>query len=83
MIKEMVDALVQPCPGTDRSKHRPLVMLKVLLSVALATAIAKPALAVDWAPTKPVRIVVPIVGGTNDVVARLVAPSSRRCSASR
>jgi tripartite-type tricarboxylate transporter receptor subunit TctC len=30
--------------------------------------------AADWAPTKTVRIIVPIVGGTNDVVARLVAP---------
>lgn len=26
-----------------------------------------------WAPTKPVRIIVPIVGSTNDVLARLVA----------
>ncbi len=28
----------------------------------------------DWTPTKPVRIVVPIVGSTNDVLARLFAP---------
>jgi len=28
----------------------------------------------DWAPSKPVRIVVPIVGSTNDVLARIVAP---------
>lgn len=28
----------------------------------------------DWAPTKPVRIVVPIIGSTNDVLARMVAP---------
>ena len=28
----------------------------------------------DWAPSKPVRIVVPIVGSTNDVLARLFAP---------
>lgn len=27
-----------------------------------------------WAPTKPVRIIVPIVGSTNDALARLVAP---------
>lgn len=27
----------------------------------------------EWSPTKPVRIVVPIVGSTNDVLARLVA----------
>ena len=31
-------------------------------------------LAQDWTPTKPVRIVVPIVGSTNDVLARLFAP---------
>jgi tripartite-type tricarboxylate transporter receptor subunit TctC len=44
--------------------------------LAAATSCALPALATaaDWAPTKPVRIVVPIVGSTNDVVARLVAP---------
>ncbi len=28
----------------------------------------------DWVPSKPVRIVVPITGSTNDVLARLVAP---------
>ena len=28
----------------------------------------------EWAPTKPVRIIVPIVGSTNDVLARLLAP---------
>ena len=28
----------------------------------------------EWAPIKPVRIIVPIVGSTNDVLARLVAP---------
>ena len=33
-----------------------------------------PAYAQEWAPTKPVRIVVPIVGSTNDVLARLIAP---------
>ncbi len=31
-------------------------------------------LAQEWAPTKPVRIVVPIIGSTNDVLARLIAP---------
>ncbi|HYG45413.1 MAG TPA: tripartite tricarboxylate transporter substrate binding protein [Bordetella sp.] len=28
----------------------------------------------DWKPNKPIRIVVPIVGSTNDLLARLVAP---------
>ena len=28
----------------------------------------------EWAPTRPVRIIVPILGTTNDVLARLVAP---------
>ena len=28
----------------------------------------------DWAPSKPVRIIVPIVGSTNDVLARIIAP---------
>lgn len=32
------------------------------------------AFAQEWVPTKPVRIVVPIVGSTNDVLARLLAP---------
>ncbi|HUQ28126.1 MAG TPA: tripartite tricarboxylate transporter substrate binding protein [Usitatibacter sp.] len=32
----------------------------------------------EWAPTKPVRIIVPIVGGTNDIVARLVAPELQK-----
>ena len=28
----------------------------------------------DWLPARSVRIIVPVVGGTNDLVARLVAP---------
>jgi tripartite-type tricarboxylate transporter receptor subunit TctC len=43
-------------------------------ATALSASIALPAIAQDWSPTKPVRIIVPIVGSTNDVVARLVAP---------
>ena len=39
---------------------------------------APPAAAADWAPTKTVRIVVPIVGSTNDVLARLVAPELQK-----
>jgi tripartite-type tricarboxylate transporter receptor subunit TctC len=42
-----------------------------------AAALALPpihAQAQEWSPTRPVRIIVPVVGGTNDLVARLVAP---------
>jgi tripartite-type tricarboxylate transporter receptor subunit TctC len=49
-----------------------------LAAAALAGAFAGPARAADWLPTKTVRIVVPIVGGTNDVVARLVAPELQK-----
>ncbi len=37
-------------------------------------ALVGSAFAQDWSPTKPVRIIVPIVGSTNDVLARIVAP---------
>ena len=40
---------------------------------AFAAALSIPALAQEWAPTRTVRIIVPIVGSTNDVLARLVA----------
>ncbi|MDR6522132.1 tripartite tricarboxylate transporter substrate binding protein [Variovorax gossypii] len=33
-----------------------------------------PTVAQEWAPTKPIKIVVPIVGSTNDALARLIAP---------
>ena len=39
-----------------------------------AVALAGGAQAQEWAPTRPVRIIVPIVGSTNDVLARLIAP---------
>ena len=32
------------------------------------------AMAQEWAPTKPIRVIVPITGSTNDVLARLIAP---------
>jgi tripartite-type tricarboxylate transporter receptor subunit TctC len=48
---------------------------RTLFCLAFAAAtLAGPALAADWVPTKTVRIIVPIIGGTNDVIARLVAP---------
>lgn len=48
---------------------------QIAAMVAIVGALAQGfAHAQEWAPTKPVRIIVPIVGSTNDVVARLVAP---------
>lgn len=44
----------------------------VLLTMSLAMGLS--AQAQDWVPTKPVRIVVPIVGSTNDALARIVGP---------
>ena len=57
--------------------HQPLVhrSLLTLLTTALLTGTA---LAQEWSPRKPVRIVVPIVGSTNDVLARLVAPELQK-----
>jgi tripartite-type tricarboxylate transporter receptor subunit TctC len=51
----------------------PLIPRRALLALA-AASLACSAFAQEWAPTRPVRIVVPIVGSTNDVLARLVAP---------
>jgi tripartite-type tricarboxylate transporter receptor subunit TctC len=45
-----------------------------LLGLLGAAAVSPGALAQEWAPSKPVRIIVPVVGSTNDVLARLVAP---------
>ena len=44
-----------------------------LLGLIGATAIGGVAHAQEWAPSRPVRIVVPVQGTTNDVLARLVA----------
>jgi tripartite-type tricarboxylate transporter receptor subunit TctC len=49
-------------------------MKKLLLSALLSVGFSGGALAQEWLPTKTVRIVVPIVGSTNDVLARLIAP---------
>jgi tripartite-type tricarboxylate transporter receptor subunit TctC len=46
----------------------------VLALFATALAPSAFAQAQEWAPSRPVRIIVPIVGSTNDVLARLVAP---------
>lgn len=42
--------------------------------MAVGLALACNASAQEWAPAKPVRIILPIVGSTNDVLARIVAP---------
>jgi tripartite-type tricarboxylate transporter receptor subunit TctC len=49
-------------------------MKKLLLSALLCAGVSSSAVAQEWVPTKTVRIVVPIVGSTNDVLARLIAP---------
>jgi tripartite-type tricarboxylate transporter receptor subunit TctC len=49
-------------------------MKKILISALLSFGVLTSANAQEWAPTKTVRIVVPIVGSTNDVLARLIAP---------
>lgn len=51
-----------------------LTKRRKLLGLLFVVASAGPTFGADWAPTKPVRIIVPIVGGTNDALARLVAP---------
>ena len=52
---------------------------RVACALALALiALVEPVFAQEWAPSKTVRIVVPIVGGTNDVIARLVAPELQK-----
>lgn len=49
---------------------------RLLLStlVLAGMAIGSGAAAQDWTPTKPIRIIVPIIGSTNDALARLIAP---------
>jgi tripartite-type tricarboxylate transporter receptor subunit TctC len=52
-------------------------MIRRRTFTALGASLALPAISFaqqDWSPNKPVRIIVPIVGSTNDVLARLVAP---------
>ena len=51
-------------------------MKRILLAAACALGAFAPSLAQaqEWAPSKTVRIIVPVLGGTNDLVARLVAP---------
>src|SRR5581483_7286740 len=48
---------------------RPVALAAALALAALGAARAEP-----WAPRHTVRIIVPIIGSTNDTLARLVAP---------
>jgi tripartite-type tricarboxylate transporter receptor subunit TctC len=48
-------------------------VLKAIAALAAGLVMAGPAAAQAWAPSKPVRIIVPIVGSTNDVLGRVVA----------
>ena len=48
--------------------------LLALATVLLATCGAAQAQPAEWAPSRPVRIIVPIVGSTNDVLARIIQP---------
>ncbi|MBO9514520.1 MAG: tripartite tricarboxylate transporter substrate binding protein [Variovorax sp.] len=50
------------------------MLLAAVALVATGGAGAAEPAAADWRPSRPVRIIVPIVGSTNDVLARLVAP---------
>jgi tripartite-type tricarboxylate transporter receptor subunit TctC len=47
---------------------------RLLVATALGAAAAGAWAQAAWAPSKPVHIIVPIVGSTNDVLARLLAP---------
>jgi len=55
-------------------KHFKRRHLAILGLVALTLTAATSTFAQEWSPTKPVRIIVPITGSTNDVLARLIAP---------
>ena len=53
---------------SDLKKHL-LIVIALILSV-----LQIPGFAQTWSPVKPIRIIVPITGSTNDVLARLIAP---------
>jgi tripartite-type tricarboxylate transporter receptor subunit TctC len=57
-------------------KHRLLVLSAsaVLAAIALALPAAGWTQDQDWRPSKPVRLIVPVMGGTVDLLARLAAP---------
>nr|MDP2191045.1 tripartite tricarboxylate transporter substrate binding protein [Rhodoferax sp.] len=47
---------------------------RIAVLFAACASLVAPAGAQEWAPSRPVRIIVPIVGSTIDVLARIVAP---------
>jgi tripartite-type tricarboxylate transporter receptor subunit TctC len=47
---------------------------KATIFILAWITISNSVFAKEWSPTKPVKIIVPIVGSTNDVLARIVAP---------
>ena len=49
------------------------IVLKKLAAFSVGLLLINSAIAQEWSPSKPVRIIVPIVGSTNDVLARTVA----------
>jgi tripartite-type tricarboxylate transporter receptor subunit TctC len=49
-------------------------MKSIVLAGLAALAFTGATNAQEWVPTKTVKIVVPIVGSTNDILARLIAP---------
>lgn len=58
----------------QESNRRNVTRLTIACLAILAAGAATPSFAQEWAPSKTVRIVVPIVGSTNDVLARMIAP---------
>jgi tripartite-type tricarboxylate transporter receptor subunit TctC len=50
------------------------ISVAALPSIVLGLLFAITAHAADWKPSSPVRLIVPVQGGTVDILARLVAP---------
>lgn len=58
------------------SLHRKTAaVIAATIAVGISVACSGVAIAADWAPTKPLRMIVPYpAGGTSDAIARLIAP---------